>query len=126
MKIKTPIQFLNNRKIDVFFSEYIKYLNKKIKCIGMSVLQQQMKVYEEDFLLIVDEMIPLYEVVLKDEVFQVNEFRFKEYSEEEFLRFERWFKTEALFYILSKSESLKADEIRFTKLRHFREKLAMT
>lgn len=92
----------------------------------MSVLQQQMKVYEEDFLLIVDEMIPLYEVVLKDEDFQVNEFRFKEYSEEEFLRFERWFKTEALFYILSKSESLKADEIRFTKLRHFREKLAMT
>lgn len=126
MKLKTPIQFLNNRKIDVFFSEYIKYLNKKIKVIGMSVLQQPMKIYEEDFLVMVDEMLPLYEIVLSDENSQVNEFRFQEYSEKEFLRFEKWFKTEALFYILSKSESLKADEIRFTKLRHFREKLAMT
>lgn len=92
----------------------------------MSAVQQPMKIYEEDFLIVVDEMLPLYEIVLKDESYQVNEFRFKEYSENEFMRFERWFKTEAMFYILSKSESLKADEIRFTKLRHFREKLAMT
>ena len=126
MKIKTPIQFLNNRKIDVFFSEYTAYLNKKLKCIGMSAVHQPMKIYEEDFLVVVDEMIPLYEIVLKDEIYQVNEFRFNEYSEKEFTRFERWFKTEAMFYILSKSESLKADEVKFTKLRPFREKLAMT
>ena len=126
MKIKTPLQFLNNRKLDRFFCEYVNYLNKKIKSIGMKSKLQAMKIFEEEFLVVVDEMIPLFEVALIDEDIQVNEFRFQEYSEKEFIRFDAWFRTEAMFYILSKAESLKADEVKFSKLRQYREKYAFT